>query len=333
MSTCRVLVLLIIKNFYATINLSMEDHKLKVFCTVAETKSFSKTSEIIHLTQPAVSLQIQALEELYETKLFDRSSGTITLTPSGEVLYKYAKQILTLYAEAAKEISKITGLIKGCVKVGAGTTVGNYILPAVAVDFKKTHPKIRVSISIGNAKKIIEMLNTSMVDFGIISEMPGKNKFNVESIISDELCVICPADHPLTKQKTVSIYDVIKEPFVIREEGSSTRVIIERFLADNGLSISDMHIALILGSTGSIKEAVERGMGLSIVSKWAIRKEVSCGNLRILKLKEGRIKRDFYVVLPKNSIVSPAVEEFISYLKNYPYNDLLIGDPQFYEVL
>ncbi|MDI6864781.1 selenium metabolism-associated LysR family transcriptional regulator [Thermodesulfovibrio yellowstonii] len=302
----------------------MEDHKLKVFCTVAETKSFSKTSEIIHLTQPAVSLQIQALEELYETKLFDRSSGSITLTPAGEILYQYAKQILTMYAEAAKEISKITGLIKGCVKIGAGTTVGNYILPAVAVDFKKRHPKIRVSVSIGNAKKILEMLNSSMIDFGIISEMPGKSKFIVDSIISDELCVICSADHPLNNQKSVSLYDVVKEPFVIREEGSSTRVIIEKFLAEHGLSVSDLHISLILGSTGSIKEAVERGIGLSIVSKWAIRKEISCGNLRILKLKEGKITRDFYIILPKNTILSPAVEEFITYLKNYPYSDLIL---------
>lgn len=313
-----------IKIFYVKINLFMEDHKLKVFCTVAETKSFSKTSEIIHLTQPAVSLQIQALEELYETKLFDRSSGSITLTPAGEILYKYAKQILTLYAEAAKEISRITGLIKGCVKIGAGTTVGNYILPAVAVDFKKRHPKIRVSVSIGNAKKILEMLSSSMIDFGIISEMPGKSKFVVEPIISDELCVICSSEHPLSNQKSVSIYDVVKEPFVIREEGSSTRVIIEKFLAEHGLSISDLHISLILGSTGCIKEAVERGIGLSIVSKWAIRKELSCGNLRVLKLKEGRITRDFYIVLPKNTILSPAVEEFITYLKNYPYSDLIL---------
>lgn len=302
----------------------MEDHKLKVFCTVAETKSFSKTSEIIHLTQPAVSLQIQALEELYETKLFDRSSGNITLTPAGEILYKYAKQILTLYAEAAKEISKITGLIKGCVKIGAGTTVGNYILPAVTVDFKKKHPKIRVSVSIGNTKKILEMLNSSMIDFGIISEMSGKSKFIVESIISDELCVICSTDHPLSNQKSVSLYDVVKEPFVIREEGSSTRVIIEKFLAEHGLSVSDLHISLILGSTGSIKEAVERGIGLSIVSKWAIRKEVSCGNLRVINLKEGKITRDFYIILPKNTILSPAVEEFITYLKNYSYSDLIL---------
>lgn len=302
----------------------MEDHKLKVFCTVAETKSFSKTSEIIHLTQPAVSLQIQALEELYETKLFDRSSGSITLTPAGEILYNYAKQILSLYAEAAKEIGKITGLIKGCVKIGAGTTVGNYILPAVAVEFKKKHPKIRVSVSIGNAKKILEMLSSNIIDFGIISEMRGKSKFNVESIISDELCVISSADHPLCNQKSVSLYDVIKEPFVIREEGSSTRAIIESFLSNYGISISDLHIALILGSTGSIKEAVERGMGLSIVSKWAIRKEVACGNLRILKLKEGKIEREFYIVLPKNTILSPAVEEFINYLKNYSYSDIYV---------
>lgn len=324
MSSIKVYFILPIRFFYAKINLLMEDHKLKVFCTVAETKSFSKTSEIIHLTQPAVSLQIQALEELYETKLFDRSSGSIALTPAGEILYRYAKEILTLYAEAAKEISKITGLIKGCVKVGAGTTVGNYILPAVSVDFKKRHPKIRVSISIGNTKKILEMLNSSMIDFGIISEAPMKSKFIVESIISDELCVICSADHPLSNQKSVSLYDIVKEPFIIREEGSSTRVIIEKFLADHGISVSDLHVSLILGSTGSIKEAVERGIGVSIVSKWAIRKEVSCGNLKILKLKEGKITREFYIILPKNTILSPAVEEFITYLKNYPYSDLIL---------
>ncbi|MEN2985413.1 MAG: selenium metabolism-associated LysR family transcriptional regulator [Thermodesulfovibrionaceae bacterium] len=302
----------------------MEDHKLKVFCTVAETKSFSKTSEIIHLTQPAVSLQIQALEELYETKLFDRSSGNITLTPAGEILYKYAKQILHLYAEAAKEISKITGLIKGCVKIGAGTTVGNYILPAIVVDFKKKHPKIRVSVSIGNSKKILEMLNAGMIDFGIISEIPGKTKFSIEPLITDELCVICASDHPLAKLKSVSIYDVIKEPFVIREEGSSTRLIIEKFFTEYGISVSDLHIVLILGSTDSIKEAVERGIGLSIASKWAIRKEVSCGNLKILNLKEGKITREFYIVLPKNIILSPPIEEFITYLKNYSYSDLLL---------
>ena len=131
------------------------EHKLRVFCTVAETKSFSKTSEIIHLTQPAVSLQIQALEEKYETKLFDRSSSTVTLTPPGEVLYKYAKEILTLYASAEKAIGKHTGLLKGSLTVGAGSNIGNYILPSVITDFKNIHSKIKIYLIVGNSKRII----------------------------------------------------------------------------------------------------------------------------------------------------------------------------------
>ena len=106
--------------------MGMEDHKLKVFCTVAETKSFSKASEIIHLTQPAVSLLVQAIEETYETKLFDRASNTVTLTPAGEMLYRYAKEILNLYAAAEKNIGEIIGFVKGSISVGASSTIGNY---------------------------------------------------------------------------------------------------------------------------------------------------------------------------------------------------------------
>ncbi len=142
----------------------MEDHKLKVFCTVAETKSFSKTSQVIHLTQPAVSLLIQALEELYETKLFDRSSGSINLTSSGEVLYNHAKTILAHYAELEKDIGKITGLIKGSLTIGASTTIGNYLLPSVIFNFKKTHPKIKINILIGNTDSVFDLLNSGVVE-------------------------------------------------------------------------------------------------------------------------------------------------------------------------
>ena len=137
----------------------MEDHKLKVFCTVAETKSFSKASEIIHLTQPAVSLQIQALEELYETKLFDRSSNMVSLTSAGEVLYRYAKEILALYAAAEKNIGELTGLVKGSISVGASSTIGNYLLPSVVADFRRTHPKIKIHLFVVNTKRVIDLLN------------------------------------------------------------------------------------------------------------------------------------------------------------------------------
>lgn len=302
--------------------MALEDHKLKVFCTVAETKSFSKASEIIHLTQPAVSLQIQALEEIYETKLFDRTSNIITLTPAGEILYKYAKDIRTLYAEAEKEIGRITGRIKGLITIGASSTIGNYILPSVIANFKKAHPRITLNVLIGNTKKIVDMLDGSIIDLGLVEGELTKHKVRKETIISDELVFIVPIFHPWAKKKFVSILDITKEPFIIREDGSGTRQMVESYLSSHGINIKDMRIALVLGSTESIKEAVEEGLGISIVSKWAVRKEVRHDTLRCIIPKEERISRDFYLLMPKNAVFSHAVDELVSYLKAFPYDNL-----------
>jgi DNA-binding transcriptional LysR family regulator len=307
--------------------MGMEDHRLKVFCTVAETKSFSKTSEIVHLTQPAVSLQVQALEEMYETKLFDRSTGSIQLTPSGEILYRYAKEILAHYAKVEKEIGRITGLIKGSITIGTGTTFGNYILPNVIIDFKKSHPKIKIHVIFGNNKHIVELLHAGVVDFGIIPDCKPNNKLIVEQIVSDELFIIVPPLHPWAKKKTISTADLITEPCVLREDGSATRELMEQVLAKQGISINSLHVALILGSTNSVKEAVERGMGISIASKWAIRREVKSGALKIVPLKEGRMHRWFSIIVQKSAVHGHAVEEFISYLKAYPYEDFSL-DPK-----
>ncbi len=303
--------------------MAMEDHKLKVFCTVAETKSFSKTSEIIHLTQPAVSLQIQALEELYETKLFDRSSSSISLTPAGEVLYKFSKDILALYAELEKEIGKLTGLIKGSITIGASTTIGNYVLPRIIVDFKKNHPKIKINALIGNTKRILDLLNSGVIDLGLVEGETSRHKIKVESLITDELALIIPSYHPWAKKKVVSVLEIPKEPFIMREEGSGTRQMIEKYLASHGIKINDMRIALVLGGTESIKEAVENGIGISIVSRWAARKEVRYGTIKLITPKEEKILREFTLVMPKNAVVSHAVDEFLSFIKSYPYEDLL----------
>lgn len=302
--------------------MSLEDHKLKVFCTVAETKSFSKTSEIVHLTQPAVSLQIQALEEYFETKLFDRTNNTITLSPAGEVLYKYAKYILALYSAAEKEIGKITGHTKGSVIIGAGTTIGNYILPSVILDLKKQYPKMKISVFIENTKKIMELLNTGAIEFGLVEGEMSKYKVTLEPLIEDELFVIVSPIHPWAKKKIISLTELTKEPFIFREEGSGTRQITEKYLSSRGLKIKDLNIALTLGSTESIKEAIENGLGVSILSKWVVRKEVKCGNLVTVGLKEGRITRQFYLVMNKNAIISHSVAEFLSFIKSYTYERL-----------
>jgi DNA-binding transcriptional LysR family regulator len=303
--------------------MGMQDHKLKVFCTVAETKSFSKTSEIVHLTQPAVSLQIQSLEEKYETKLFDRSSSTVTLTPAGEVLYKYAKEILTLYASAEKAIGKQTGLVKGSITIGAGSNIGNYLLPSVITDFKQTHPKIKIYLLVGNTKRVVELLISGNIDLGLVEGDVARQKMIVKKLISDELLLIAPPHHPFAKKKEVSLSELTEEPFIFREAGSGTRQIIEKFLARNGITPQDMKISVILGSTEAIKDAVENGLGVSIISRWAARKESKYGTLKLLNIKEVNMVRDFSLIIGKNSISSNALEEFLAFLKAYPFDKLL----------
>jgi DNA-binding transcriptional LysR family regulator len=301
----------------------MEDHKLKVFCTVAETRSFSKTSEIIHLTQPAVSLQIQALEEMYETKLFDRSSSRVTLTPAGEVLYKYAKEILALYSSAEKVIGEMTGLVKGSITIGAGSTIGNYLLPSVISDFRKTHPKIKMHLFVANMQRVIELLNAGNINIGLVEGDVKRQKIVVEKLLSDELLLIVPPHHQWAKRKEVSIAELIEEPFILREAGSGTRQTIEKFLARHGITLHSMKVSMVLGTTQAIKEAVENGLGVSIVSRWAARKECKYGTLTMLSFKEESIVRNFSLITYKNSVSSHAIEEFLAYLKSYPFDKLL----------
>jgi DNA-binding transcriptional LysR family regulator len=303
--------------------MGMEDHKLKVFCTVAETKSFSKTSEIIHLTQPAVSLQIQALEEMYETKLFDRSSSKVTLTPAGEVLYKYAKDILALYVSAEKVIGEMTGLVKGSITIGAGSTIGNYLLPSVISDFRRAHPKIKVHLFVANMQRVIELLNAGNISLGLVEGDVKRQKMVVEKLISDELLVIVPPHHPWAKRKDVSVAELIDEPFILREAGSGTRQTIEKFFARHGITPQNMKVSMVLGSTQAIKEAVENGLGVSIISRWSARKELRFGTLHTLNFKEEKMVRNFSLLTHRNSVSSHAVEEFLSYLKSYPFDKLL----------
>lgn len=301
----------------------MDDHKLKVFCTVAETKSFSKASEIIHLTQPAVSLQIQALEEIYGTRLFDRSNNMVVLTNAGTMLYKYAKEILALYSSAEKNIGEITGLVKGSLSIGASTTIANYLLPAVIVAFRKKYPKIKVNLQVGNTKGVVDFLNSGSIDIGLVEGEVQRQKIVVEKFLTDELVLIISPAHPWAKRRDIPISEITQEPFIIREEGSGTRQMIEKNLEKQGISPQDLKVSLILGSTEAIKSAVEDGMGITIISAWAAKKEARFGTLKIVTFKDVKLLRNFSLIYQKGYTKSHTVEQFLEFMKIYPFEELL----------
>ncbi len=301
----------------------MDDHKLKVFCTVAETKSFSKASEIIRLTQPAVSLQIQAIEEIYGTKLFNRSSCVITLTKAGELLYRYAKEINALYMAVEKEIGAFTGLVKGVITVGASSTIGNYVLPSVIADFRKKYPKVRIQLLIGNTKNVVDFLNAGNIDIALVEGDVTKQKLVVEKLIPDEMILIMSPLHQWAKKSSVSILEISKEPFILREEGSGSRQVIEKYLVKHGISPQNIKVAFVMGSTESIKGAVEEGLGISIVSRWAAKKESRYGTLKTATFKEEKFVRDFCLLYKKAKDTSHTLEKFLGFLKKYPFDKLL----------
>ncbi len=300
----------------------MHDHKLKVFCAVAETGSFSKASKMVNLTQPAVSLQIQALEESYETALFERSGKNITLTPAGKLLYQYAKDILNLYTTVEKEINSLTGLSKGSLQIGASSTIGNYLLPTVIIAFKKKYPKIDVNLFVSNTKGIIELLNAGRIDIGLVEGDVPKQGIEVEKLLEDELVLIMPPDHLWVKRKNISVSELLVQPVIMREDGSGTRQMIEKHLMSNKISTSNLKMSLVLGSTEAIKSAVEHGMGVSILSNWTVRKEVQFGTIKTNTFRDIRFTRNFNIVFHKRGALAATAKDFFDFLKIFPFQDI-----------
>ena len=205
--------------------------------------------------------------------------------------------------------------------LGASTTLGNYILPYIITDFKRIHPKIKIKMRIGNTERIEDLMQSGFVDFGIVEGRTSRSNTKSEKVISDQLTLIVHPKHSLTKKRSVSVLDLTKEPFILREQGSGTRQQIEKFLNQQGLNIRDLHVALVMGSTESIKASVESGTGIAILSKWAVRKEVEDGRLKTVNLREGGISRDLSLIYSKKHHLSHADKELILFIKNYVYDN------------
>ena len=172
-------------------------------------------------------------------------------------------------------------------------------------------------------QRVVEWLNAGNVNLGLVEGDVKRQKMVVEKIISDELLLIVPPFHPWAKRKEVSIAEIIDEPFIFREAGSGTRQTVEKFLARHGISSQSMKMSMVLGSTEAIKDAVENGLGVSIISRWAARKEGKYGILNMLSFKEEKIERNFSLITYKNSVSSHVVDEFLGYMKSYPFDKLL----------
>lgn len=294
----------------------MADRRLQVFHTVARLLSFTKAAETLHMTQPAVTFQVRQLEEHFNTRLFDRTHNRISLTEAGRRVFEYSDRIFDLYNDMENAVREMTGDISGVVMIGASTTIAEYMLPALLGDFRNKYPDVNVQLRVSNTDGIVSMVENNIIDLGVV-EAPVTNKnLVVEICRMDELVAIVPPTHPLAKNKVVKIEDMLKYPYICREEGSGTREVISEYLSQAGVNMTDISVCMELGSPEAVKGAVEAAMGVSIVSRATIQKELKLQTLVALQL-EPKLQRPFSFVHQKQKFRHLAMDELLEFARHY----------------
>ena len=294
----------------------MADRRLQVFHTVARLLSFTKAAESLHMTQPAVTFQVRQLEEHFNTRLFDRTHNRISLTEAGALVYDYADRIFELYGEMENSVREMTGDISGALTIGASTTIAEYMLPALLGDFKDKYPDVIVHLKVSNTEGIVSMVENNTIDLGVV-EAPVSNKnLVVEVCRNDHLVAIVPPDHPIAGYATVRFSELLEHPFICREEGSGTREVINEYMGRMEGCSSGLKVAMELGSPEAVKGAVEAGMGVSVVSRATIQKELRLHSLVEIRL-DPPLHRPFSFVHQKQKFRLRVMEELLEFARVY----------------
>ncbi|KAF2338238.1 LysR family transcriptional regulator [Flavobacterium tistrianum] len=271
------------------------DFRLKVFYTVALRLNFTKAATELYITQPAVSKHIQELEETYKTKLFERNGSKIALTPAGKILLKYTKSIFDIYREIDFEMSSFNAERQGLLRLGASTTISQYIISPVLASFHQKQKDIKVNLLNGNTEQIENALINKEIEIGIVEGHSKNQSIKYIPFLKDELVLVCNSNNPLVKQNEISVNDLKSMKFITRERGSGTLEVIEFALKKAGLKFSDLQIEMQLGSTESIKSYLLNSDCFAFMSIHAVRKELKNKELIVLDVEKLSVERYFYI--------------------------------------
>ena len=281
----------------------MENFRLRVFRAVAEELSFRKAAEVLHLSQPAVSQHVHALEEEVGAQLFDRARGAghgsqISLTEAGRVLLGYANRAAETMTEARRALAALNDETVGPLRLGASTTVAQYLLPRILGAFLKQYPQVKLSLVSGNTEQIVEAVTEKKVALGIIEGPAMRREVKTEPMAQDEMVLIVSPNHAWASRKggVIEQKELAGMPLLLRERGSGSRRVVERALKKLGLPLQSLQVAMELDSTEAIISGVEAELGVGFVSRWAVGKVLRLGTVKVIAVKGLEIRRDFSFV-------------------------------------
>jgi DNA-binding transcriptional LysR family regulator len=284
--------------------------QLSVFEAVARHLSFSRAAQELHLSQPAVSMQIKQLEENVGISLFEQLGKKIFLTEAGHELYHYSRVIAQQLSEAEAVLSELRGLKRGKLKISVASTA-NYFAPQLLATFTQRLPSITVSLDVTNRQALLQQLANNEMDMAIMGQPPDGLDLVAESFMENPLVVIAPVNHPLTRKKAIPLARLAEETFLIREAGSGTRIAMERHFDAHRVKVQT---GMEMSSTEAIKQAVQAGLGLGVVSLNTVELEIEAKRLKILDVEGFPIRRHWYIVHRKDKRLSASAQAFKHFL-------------------
>ncbi len=280
--------------------------QLKVFESVARHLNYTRAAQELHLTQPAVSMQVKQLEDSLGVALFEQLGKRIHLTEPGEEVLTYARAITQQLDELETVLNRIKGLSGGRLRISVATTA-NYFIPTLLGTFSRRFPDVTVSLDVTNRQTLLRQLSENTVDLVIMGQPPAEADVEAKAFMDNPLVVVAPTNHPLAGKKKIPLKRLQEETFLVRESGSGTRIAMERFFNERGMKLKT---GMEVGSNEAIKQSVQAGLGLGLLSQATIEQELALKRLTVLDIKDFPIMRHWYVVHRRGKRLSGAAEVF-----------------------
>ncbi|KIL49401.1 LysR family transcriptional regulator [Jeotgalibacillus soli] len=291
----------------------MNIENMRSFCLVVENGSVSQAARLSFISQPAVTRQVKQMEDEYGALLFERKDGKLELTAAGKTVYDFARNIVDEYDLSQEAVQELIGKESSALVIGASLTIGEYLMPTILGSYKKKEPDITIHVSILNTPAILEQLNQREIDLALVEGQVPDGDYRIYEFAKDELTLVTHPRHPFVKRESVTLDDVAKEVLICREANSGTRFQVERELERVG-GLKEQSI-LEMGTTQAIKNAVEEGLGVSILPALAVAKECHLGSLKRVKLEGFHVERFFKMVQKPRRFDKKSVRAFVDWME------------------
>ena len=292
--------------------------QLEVLMALVEAGSFTRAAARLSLSQPSLTKHIHNLEEAAGTRLVNRGPTGISLMPEGQIVYDYAKRVIRLREDAKERVARRKAHESGHIYVSASTIPATYILPHLISRLKQAHPAIQVHTQMHDSEETLQTILNDQAEMGFIGKEPMNKRLVAHRLWKDHLVLAVPFGHPLAKHRSTRTEELAKVPFIIREKGSATRDLMEECLQKQlGISLTSLNVISEMGSSEAVKEAILAGLGVSIISTFAIKRELSQGLLVALSISNCNMERYFYLIYKKQFPLMVYHKHFLEIAKRY----------------